>query len=248
RDPHNAPNQCPIDVLSGRPDAISGGDSLIQVGVRKNVALNQMRIKLNGTDITAKFLANNATRTLTGLVTGLKLGENLLEVIDPRGNVQGHGRADADIILTNYPIEGPIFSGPHEQPFACATQQFNLPAGLGNLGAPLDANCSIARRVDYIYRTTTNTFAALPAGATSYPANMVMTVTTLGKTVPYIVRMETGTITRAIYQTTVLHDPITEPSPAWKVQPSNWNKRLIYTFGGGGVGGWDPPGSLPRAL
>lgn len=242
-EPHHGWNQFPIDVLSSRPDTVSGGDSLIQVGVRKNVALSQMRIKLNGTDITAMFLANNATRSLTGLVTGLKLGENLLEVVDPRGNVQGKGRADADTILTNYPIEGPMFSGPHEQPFACATQQFNLPAGLGNLGAPLDANCSIARRVDYIYRTTTNTFAALPAGATSYPANMVMTVTTLGKTVPYIVRMETGTINRAIYQTTVLHDPITEPSPAWNVQPSNWNKRLIYTFGGGCIGGWYRQGS-----
>jgi len=61
----------------------------------------------------------------------MRVGENLLEVIDPRGNVQGKGRADADIVLTNYPIEGPVFSGPHEQPFACATQQFNLPAGLG---------------------------------------------------------------------------------------------------------------------
>ena len=64
------------------------------------------------------FVANGATRTLTGLVTGLNVGENLLEVIDPRGNVQGKGRADADIVLTNYPIEGPVFSGTHEQPFA----------------------------------------------------------------------------------------------------------------------------------
>ena len=79
-EPHHGWNQFPIDVLSSRPDTVSGGDSLIQVGVRKNVALSQMRIKLNGTDITAMFLANNATRTLTGLVTGLKLGENLLEV------------------------------------------------------------------------------------------------------------------------------------------------------------------------
>ncbi len=140
-DPHHGWNQFPIEVLSGRPDAISGGDALVRITVKKNVALNQTRIKLNGTDVTSAFVANGAARTLTGLVTGLKVGENLLEAIDPRGNVQGKGRADADIVLTNYPIEGPVFSGPHEQPFACATQQFTLPGGLGNLGAPLDANC-----------------------------------------------------------------------------------------------------------
>ncbi|MGF2075990.1 DUF6351 family protein, partial [Enterococcus casseliflavus] len=25
---------------------------------------------------------------------------------------------------------------------------------------------------------------------------------------------------------------------AWNNQPANWNKRLIYTFGGGCIGGW----------
>ncbi len=242
-DRHHGSTQFPIEVLSGRPDTIAGGDALVRVTVRKNVPLDEMRIKLNAADVTSAFVANGVARTLTGLVSGMRLGENLLEVIDPRGNVQGKGRADADIILVNHPIEGPVFSGPHEQPFACATQQFNLPAGLGNLGAPLDADCSIKRRVDYIYRTTSNAFAAWPAGATAYPANMVQTITTLGATVPYIVRIETGTINRAIYQTAVLHDPLREPAPSWDAQPSGWNKRLIYTFGGGCIGGWYRQGS-----
>ena len=97
-----------------------------------------------------------------------------------------------------------MFSGPHEQPFACATAQFNLPGGAGNLGAPLDENCSIARRVDYFYKSTANTGNNLtqwPAGATAYPADMVRNDTTTGTNVPYIVRIETGTINRAIYQT-----------------------------------------------
>jgi len=238
---HHGWNQFPIEVLSARPDAVTGGDALVRVTVRKNVALNEMRIKLNGADVTSAFVANGAARTLTGLVTGLKLGENLLEVIDPRGNVQGKGRADADIVLTNYPIQGPVFSGPHEQPFACATQQFNLPGGAGNLGAPLDANCSINRRVDYFYKSTTNTGNTLtqwPAGATAYPANLVRINTTTKTNVPYIVRIETGTINRAIYQTTILHDLLAESAPSWNNQPANWNKRLVYTFGGGCIGGW----------
>jgi hypothetical protein len=242
---HHGSNKYPIEVLSGRPDAVTGGDALIRVTVdKKKVSPSGMRVHLNGADVSSSFVANAAAGTLTGLVSGMQIGENLIEVIDPKGNVNGKGRADAELVLTNFPIQGPVFSGPHEQPYACATAQFNLPAGLGNLGAPLDANCSINRRVDYIYRTTSNNFAAWPAGATAYPANMARTTTTLGATnVPYIVRIETGTINRAIYQTTVLHDPLTEAAPSWNRQPANWNKRLIYTFGGGCIGGWYRQGS-----
>ncbi len=238
-----------IEVLSGRPDMVAGGDSLIQIRVKKKekkISLDDVTVRLNGADITAQFLADHAARTLTGLVTGLRLGENRLTV-DSDHKGKGHG--DADATLVNHPIEGPIFSGPHEQPYACATQQFNLPAGLGNVGAPLDANCSINRRVDYIYRTTptptapTGVFAQWPAGSTAYPENMAFTTTTLDKSVPYIIRIETGTVNRAIYQITILHDLTKEAAPSWSAQPGNWNKRLIYTFGGGCIGGWYRQGS-----
>jgi len=234
--PHHGWAQFPIDVLSGRPDSIAGGDALIRVTVRRNVAPGDVRISLNGVDVTSAFTLDTAARTLTGLLTGLSLGENLLEVTDPRGNVKGKGRADADIILTNYPIEGPVFSGPHEQPFACATHQFNLPAGLGTLTpSQISDPCHVPTRVDHVYRTTTGSLAQFPTGATSYPANMATTDT--GK--PYILRMETGTVNRAIYQTMILHDPIAQPgTPSWSNPPANWNGRLIYTFGGGCIGGW----------
>ena len=235
-DRHHGDRQYAIEVLSGRPDAITGGDALVRVTVGKNVAPGDIRVRLNGADVTSSFVAGPGM--LTGLVGGMQVGENLLEVIDPRGNVNGKGRADADIRLTNYPIEGPVLSGPHEQPYACATQAFNLPAGLGNLGAALDANCSINRRVDYLYKSTSNTGNNLtqwPAGATTYPADLATTAT--GK--PYILRMETGTVNRAIYQTMILHDPLAQPgAPDWKSPPANWNGRLIYTFGGGCIGGW----------
>jgi hypothetical protein len=238
--PHHGVDQFPIEVLSGRPDSITGGDALVRVTVRKKVALDQVRIKLNGADVTAAFAANGTARTLTGLLTGLNLGENLLEVSDTKGNVKGKGRADADIVLTNYPIQGPVFSGPHEQPYACATQSFNLPAGLGSLGATTDPNCHVPTRVDYLYRTGTGSLAQFPAGATEYPVDMANTETDK----PYILRLETGTVNRAIYQTMVLHDPIAQPqAPSWSNPPANWNGRLIYTFGGGCIGGWYRQGS-----
>lgn len=229
-----------IEVLSGRPDTIAGGDALIRVTVPRNVPMHKVVLKLNGVDVTSSFLANETLRMMTGLVSGMTLGANNFGAF---ANGTGHGRPSKELALTNYPIEGPIFSGPHQQPYICATQSFNLPAGLGNLGAPLDANCSINRRVDYIYRTTGNAFAAWPAGATSYPANLAHTTTTLGKNVPYIIRMETGTVNRAIYQTTILHDPLADSAPTWSAPPSNWNGRLIYTFGGGCINGWYRQGS-----
>lgn len=229
-----------VEVLSGRADTISGGDALVRIDVPQNVPMQKVRVKLNSVDITASFLANGTTRTLTGLVTGLTAGDNSLGVY---ANGNGNGRPTLETTLRNHPIQGPVFSGPHEQPFICATQSFNLPGGLGNLGPALDADCSIARRIDYLYRTTAGALVAWPKDATAYPADLATTTTTLGKTVPYILRLETGTINRAVYQTMVLHDPLTEPAPSWNKPPANWNQRLIYTFGGGCIGGWYRQGS-----
>src|SRR5262245_21344015 len=76
---HHGDEQFRIEILSGRPDTVAGGDALVRVTVRRNnVAANQIRIKLNGADVTSAFVANGAARTLTGLVTGMQLGRNLL--------------------------------------------------------------------------------------------------------------------------------------------------------------------------
>jgi len=143
----------------------------------------------------------------------------------------------AQLTLTNYPITGPIFYGLHEEPFYCMTQLFKLPASTQTLGAALDADCSIVTRVDYVYQTTGGVFQPLPS-LTSYPADLAQTTTSQGKTVPYIVRVETGTINRGIYETAVLHDPTTQAAPTPFNPPAAWNHRLVYTLGGGCVGGW----------
>ena len=225
-----------IEVLSGRPDKVSGGDALVRISVKKkNVRLSDVRVELNGANITGALVADAGAKTLTGLVTGMRLGRNELEV-DAKG--KGNGRADADIVLTNYPIEGPVFSGPHEEPFFCQTHQFVLPAGLGTVTATqITDPCHVPTRVDYIYRTnaTPSALAQWPTGATTYPSNMATTAT--GK--PYILRVETGTVNRAIYQVAMLHDPIAQPSaPTWRNRSANWNGRLVFNFGGGCPSGW----------
>ena len=236
-DRHHGDRDFRIEVLSSKPYMISGGDALVRVTVKdRDVSLRKVRIELNGADVTGAFVADASARTLTGLVTGLLLGKNHLEV-DAKGKGKGKGRADADITLTNYRIQGPIISGPHEFPFACTTQNFVPFPGSPALGAPLDSDCSIERRVQYVYRTTANAFASLPQPYTSLPANLAFTTTVTGATVPYIVRLETGTINRAIYQTAILHNP-NDPAPSPFAPLAGWNRRLIYPLGGGCIGGW----------
>jgi len=225
-----------ITTLSTRADAVTGGDVLVRIDYPAGQRL-PLWVTLNDQDVTGQFRTGTAPNTWMGLVTGLNVGNNVLHVRTkaPAG--------DVSLTITNHPITGPVLSGPHETPYYCMTQNVLVPGSTTQrLGNALDADCSIATRVDYVYRSTANSFKTFnPAGG--YPADLVSTTTSLGKTVPYIVRVETGTINRAVYQTAVLNDPTAEATPTWQTPPSAWNRRLVYTLGGGCVGGWYIQGS-----
>jgi hypothetical protein len=231
-----------VTTLSSRPEMVSGGDVLVEIDVPQNVPLNKPTVRLNGRDITSALHPDQAAHVLVGLVEGLKLGENVLEVF------RGQGNRAAQVTIKNYPISGPIFSGSQEQPFVCQTQDFKLPDG-SSLGPSLDANCSVKTVVTYVYKSTMPAPAAagvalsatglkpLPS-MSALPSDVAWTTTSTGERVPYVVRVETGTINRGIYQFAVLHDPTKEPQPGPLTPPKAWNKRLLYSFGSGCNGGW----------
>jgi hypothetical protein len=76
--------------------------------------------------------------------------------------------------------------------------------------------------VEYFYKSTAGAFKPLPdytGTEASPPADLAKTTTSEGRTVPYIVRVESGTINRAIYHIATLEGA--------------WNHRLFYSFGGG---------------
>ncbi len=225
-----------VTVLSGQPDTVTGDDALVRVDVPRTVPPHRVEVTLNGTDITDSFtLADplaGTDRSLTGFVTGMEPGENELAASGPSG------RSDTTLAVENHPQEGPVFSGPHEEPFVCETEDFTVPVIGGDLGEPLDENCSIEDRVDYFYRTTAGEWAPWPENATQHPSDLATTTTSDGADVPFIVRMETGTANRAIVQSTVLHDPITEPDPKPTQPAQAWNGRAVFTLGGGCVDGW----------
>ncbi|HEY3178530.1 MAG TPA: DUF6351 family protein [Casimicrobiaceae bacterium] len=228
-----------IRTLSTRPDTVTGGDVLIEVAVPQNVPRKKAIVFANGTNITSTLHWDESTRTLTGLVTGLRLGAN---EISASSNGNGNGRPTASLAIANYPITGPVFSGPHETPFKCETTTFGFPDGTRPLGSPLDADCSIATRVDYFYRSSANTWKPLTNLAV-YPADLITTTTNEGKTVPFIIRLETGTVNRAIYQTAMLDDPKSGITPGLFQRSNSWNGRLVFQFGGGCTGGWYRQGS-----
>jgi hypothetical protein len=229
-----------IMTLSSRPDTVSGGTVLVRIAAPRRAGLSDLVVSANGQVVTSAFQPEAGGRSLLGLVQGLIVGNNVLTV----RALDRHNKPylSARLSLRNYPITGPIFSGPHEKPFYCMTQLFKLPASTQTLGPALDADCSIATRVDYVYRTTGGAFKPMPNLA-GYPADLVQTTTSEGKTVPYIVRVETGTINRGIYETAILHDPTKAAPPTPFNPPAAWNHRLVYTLGGGCVGGWYIQGS-----
>jgi len=219
-----------IRTLSSKADMVSGGEVLAQVDVPARVRLSDVRVDLNGRDVTNAFRPSQAGRSLVGLLKGLAVGQNRLTV---ESAARGQAEASTErLAIVNHPSSGPVFSGPHQTPFVCETQSFVLPVTGASLGPPLDAQCSVATRVDYVYKSKGGAFKPLPDPAVR-PADLAKTTTSLGHVVNYIARVETGTINRAIYQTAVLHDPVIEAAPDPWTRPAGWNGRLVYQFGGG---------------
>lgn len=217
--------------LSSRPDMVTGGDALVGVVLPPDTDPSSVQVALDGTDVTSAFrVGHGASDLLVGLVEGLPGGGELTVTTSD-------GTPRAALTLVDHPITGPVFSGPHEHPFVCETDAFTLVSG-ETLGAPLDEFCSVARRVDYAYRSTEGGELKPLDDPRSRPADLATTTTLTSAEVPYIVRIETGTVNRAVYQIAILHDPTTDTEPGPWTPPAGWNGRLIYTFGGGCVNGW----------
>jgi hypothetical protein len=246
------PSPPPLDIrtLSTKPELVSGGDVLVEVAGPPNLTVKNLVVRANGRDVSAAFKPGAQSKGLVALVTGLQVGSNSLEA-SMRGS-----KTIAKLTVVNHPITGPVLYSPHQTPFICETNAVGL-------GPPLDADCSATTKVEYFYRSNMplaggqgnqgdlaaadnangfggggapNPFKPLDPNAPR-PSDIAMTTTTEGKTVPYIVRREMGTINRAIYSIAFLHEPGT-PLPSPWTTGAAWNGRLVYTFGGGVAWGY----------
>ena len=234
-----ASDEFAVKVVSSAPDQVTGGDARLHILVPRTVPLHQVEVWVNGVDQRSRFQVVPGTRKLTGVIDGLALGSNSLRV---KANGNGVGRpSPVQMTLKNYPVTGPIFSGPHQYPFVCNVPSDLGPAipddpvtgtkvfGAGGAVVGYSRNCSIPTQVVFRYRTTGNAWKAYTPGMPR-PADMAQTTTIDGKTVDFIVRWERGTINRFLYSIAMLAP---YDDDANERNRDAWNKRVIYRFDGG---------------
>lgn len=234
------PGRLQVSTLSSQPEFVTGGSTLLQVSYPAGMNPSNVQVTLNGTDVSSSLSADDTSNTLRGVVSGLTT-DAALATGSPNhilASDRSGAAAPGSLTVFNFPITGPMLSGPHISPYECRTVQ-------SGLGAPLDANCSAERRVAYYYRASNNTFKPLPDPIAPRPLDLVETTTNDGVTVPYIVRVESGTINRGIYHIAMLDNPaIGAPLPS-RFQPGpGWNRKLVVLFGGGGGSSYNQ-GVLP---
>jgi hypothetical protein len=212
-----------IEVLSGRPDLISGGVALVAVDLPAGANPAGVRMSVSGRDVTNEFAVRPNGR-YEGLVTGL---QNRPSVLMAR-LADGSG---ARLTVTSHPIGGPVISGPQVEPWVCQA------------GAT-DAQCDMPQTYTFMYMPvggngTPGSPSGLPASASPFQpydpkqpppsALIARTTTDEGVTVPYIIRVETGYQDRDQYQIAVLIDPDSSWAP-WAPQ-KQWNHKLVVTHG-----------------
>lgn len=240
-----------IKTLSNRADLVSGGDALVEITAPPGLLREGFEVRLNGADVTSVFSDQGQGRLL-GRVTGLVNGRNVLEARPKLPSWFRHsGPLSVRLVITNAPRQGPVYSGAHIKPFYCATPtpqpaSGNTPATLASgLSGQPDENCNIASETKLYYRSTApagTCSTGLPDGNTpptnpcwkpytpgSTPTDMATATTDHGRTVPFIVRQERGTLNRGIYDVAVLFDPAQPWNPV-SPQPQ-WNGKVYYSFG-----------------
>ena len=196
-----------VTALSTRAETVSGGDALVQV----SGVTDAPTVTVGDRDVSDAFTVDG--ETAVGLIDGLPDGESVVEAATPGGDT-------GSLTVVSHPVAGPIFSGPHLEPFACTTAE-------NGLGEPLDEDCSAATVVRWTYVTAAGETAPLP-DPSQIPAN-VATTEIDGATVPLVIRTESGTIARGVYWLHVL-----DPDPSAETwDRSAWNGTLVYRFGGG---------------
>jgi hypothetical protein len=209
-----APPALGIDVLSSRPELVTGGDALVRISGAEAAP----KVTVGTIDVSEAF-RSDAKGGWVGVVDGLKDGTN--QVIAKAGG------KEATVILVNHPVNGTLFAGPQQEPFICENASHGL-------ASPTDASCAAPTTIKYFYRNKSGEWKPFDPKA-ARTVDIGTTKTTEGREVPLIVRQEKGVINRSAYLINILHDPAAGPLPSATAgsPASGWNGKLVYSFGGG---------------
>lgn len=212
---HTAGPPTVLRTVSNRADLISGGNALVQVELPKGKHTRDLRVSLDGRDVSRAF-AMRSNHRVQALITGLRVGPNSLVASTAGGRAAG-------LVITNHPIGGPVLAGAQVQPWTCTTEA----AGLGRAR---DAQCDAPSVVTYSYKdAVTGQFGSYDPKRPPPSARVATTNTDGGHTVPYVVRVERGVIDRGIFEIAMLATPSQHPSPFSRLP--GWDGKLGFTFG-----------------
>ena len=244
-----------VKTLSNRPDMISDGDAYVEVVLPSGATFSDLKVDVDGTDVTSAFGARANGRVL-GVVTGLKTGTSTLTATLKSVN------KGAKIAITNTDRGGPIFSGPQIQPWICATKA-GSPATLvvpgtglsatvttrtSGLAADPDAKCTAPATFTYYYQpiakvgsgctfTTTGAnpcFVAYDPAARPADAAIADFTNDRGDKVKSLLRLELGAMDRGEYSVLAYFDPA-QPWTPWAPQ-KGWNGKLFWKYGASASG------------
>ena len=235
---------------------MSGGDAMIEIVLPKDASAAGLKVEVGGRDLSAAF-AVRADGRIKGLLTGLAVGDNIVTAQTDSASAAQLTLTNADRggpVYSGEQIMPFICATPVPQG-ATANAPATNASGLAT--AATDAQVQHRDRVQAVLQTPRPAAAPrLPDPSPNVAFNNPAPATTArrrptpassptpgrtgagrhghhdhrsGLTVPYIVRVERGTMNRGIYDIAVLFDP----TKAWQpTQPqAQWNGKVLYHFG-----------------
>jgi hypothetical protein len=245
-----------IVTLSNRADLLSDGDALVEIVLPANASTEGLSVMVEGRDLSSAF-ARRADGRVTGVITGMKTGTNVITARTNSARQASLTVTNAPRggpIFSGAQVLPFVCATPTSQAATGTTPATN-PSGLSTTAT--DSQCNIATEMKLYYKSTAAncTFSlpdpspsilftsAAPAQSATPPANscfkpytlgsnptdMATATTDNGVTLPYIIRVERGTMNRGLYDIAVLYNP----NQAWSsTSPqAQWNGKVFYTFG-----------------
>ena len=245
-----------IQTVSTRADLVSGGDALVDIVVPSGVDASGLIVVVDGRDVTSVFATRSDGR-YSGAIKDLQVGDNVVTARtngtraasltitnSPRGGPIISGVQPMPFVCATPTPVGASGANP-------ATNASGLST------AATDEQCNIATETKLWYKTnvagcsfalpdpspsvpftaTSPTLTATPPANACFkpytvgvkPLDMATTTTDNGVNVPYIVRVERGTMNRGIYDIAVLFDPTKPWTP--NAAQAQWNGKVLYQFG-----------------
>ncbi|HEX3706782.1 MAG TPA: DUF6351 family protein [Mycobacteriales bacterium] len=217
------PGQVEMTTVSSRPTLISGHDATL--AIRGLTRGDHLTVTVNGKTVPKSVFHREAS--LPGQAQGQVLGvihHLVLGTDDVRATVTGqrYGTRTMQLRLDVHSLQGPVITGPHQEPFVCETQQ-------GGLGAPHGENCEAKQRIHWFYKDLLGNFHRLANPYAAYPGDTA-TATIHGKKVPFVVRVQNIVINRSVTRLAVMDDPHARGRHG-KFRAVDWNRKLVWHFG-----------------